>query len=86
MTDVVSIGGYAVQNQTVELATTVSDQFVELTDVDGLLGLGFDTLNTVRPNQASTFFSTGKAGLDSPVFTADLKAGARKFWSSHGPS
>lgn len=45
-TDVVTIGGVKVENQTVELANQVSRSFVEDTNTDGLVGLAFSTLNT----------------------------------------
>lgn len=45
-TDVVTIGGVKVQNQTVQLANQVSQSFVEDTNTDGLVGLAFSSLNT----------------------------------------
>jgi hypothetical protein len=75
-TDVVNIGGVAVQNQAVELATAVSQSFVQDTDSDGLLGLAFSKLNTVKPQQQKTFFDSAIPQLKAPVFTADLRSGA----------
>ena len=59
--------------QAVELATAVSRSFVQDVNSDGLLGLAFSKINTVRPTQQKTFFDNIKADLALPVFTADLK-------------
>ncbi|KAK4097427.1 Asp-domain-containing protein [Parathielavia hyrcaniae] len=75
-TDAVTIGGLTVSSQAVEVAKTVSDAFTSDSDLDGLLGLGFSTLNTVEPVQQKTFFEKARPELDAPVFTADLRAGA----------
>ncbi|KAH7068829.1 aspartic peptidase domain-containing protein [Paraphoma chrysanthemicola] len=75
-TDVVTIGGVKVENQTVELATAVSQSFVEDTNTDGLVGLAFSSLNTVndgtKKTPQKTFFDNVMGDLDMPVFTADL--------------
>ena len=76
--DVVTIGGLTVSNQAVECAQTVSSSFTSDPDIDGLVGLGFDSLNTVSPSPAPTFFDNAKSSLASPIFTADLKHQARK--------
>ncbi|KAH8893924.1 aspartic proteinase [Thozetella sp. PMI_491] len=70
--DVVNIGGVSV-TQEVEAAKQVSSSFTSDSAIDGLVGLGFDSLNTVSPTAAKTFFSNAKSSLASPVFTADLK-------------
>ncbi|MCJ1381275.1 Type I transmembrane sorting receptor [Xylographa soralifera] len=73
--DNVSVGQATVTAQAVECAETVSAEFVDDTS-DGLLGLAFDNINTVTPNQQKTFFFNAIAqGLPSPVFTANLKKG-----------
>ncbi|KAF2969597.1 hypothetical protein GQX73_g3988 [Xylaria multiplex] len=46
-TDTLTVGGLAVKKQTVETASELSEQFVSSTG-DGLLGLAFSTINTVR--------------------------------------
>ena len=71
----VNVGGTSVTGQDVELAETISSEFAQ-DQSDGLLGLAFSSINTVTPNQAQTFFANAESGLDSPLFTADLKKGA----------
>lgn len=74
--DNVTIGGLSVYPMAVEAATDVSAEFTADTDIDGLLGLAFGKLNTVRPKKQKTFFEAARPQLDKYVFTADLKAGA----------
>ncbi|KAK3328772.1 secreted aspartic proteinase precursor [Apodospora peruviana] len=74
--DRVTVGGLSVKYQAVESAQQVSKEFTADSNNDGLLGLAFSVLNTVQPTQQNTFFDNAKASLDTPVFTADLKAGA----------
>ncbi|CAI6275728.1 unnamed protein product [Periconia digitata] len=74
--DKVTIGGVSVDNQAVELASAVSQSFVEDTNTDGLVGLAFSKLNTVNDGTKKipqkTFFDNVMGNLDLPVFTADL--------------
>ena len=77
-TDTVTVGGLAVPSQAVEVAKKVSSEFTSDSNNDGLLGLGFSSINTVQPVAQNTFFDNANATLDSRIFTADLKAGARK--------
>lgn len=80
--DTVSVGGATVPSQAVELATEISDSFVEDVNSDGLMGLGFMSSNQVRPNQQNTFFGNIAKSLKEPVFTAQLKhstAGSYQF-------
>lgn len=74
--DTVTIGGVSVTQQAVEAAKQVSSEF-EQDPGDGLVGLAFSSINTVQPQQQTTWFETGlQEGLFSqPVFTADLKRG-----------
>lgn len=76
--DTVSIGGLAVSDMAVEVATSVSSEFTSDNDMDGLLGLGFSNLNTVSPTQQKTFFDKAKDSLDEFVFTVDLKKQQRE--------
>ena len=73
-TDKVAVGASVFPSQAVELAKTISSEF-QSDSSDGLLGLAFDSINTVSPTPQKTFFSNIKATLPAPVFTADLKKG-----------
>lgn len=70
-TDNVRVGSTTVKTQAVELAKQVSSTFISDTS-DGLLGLAFSTINTVKPIKQKTFFDNAKASLDSPLFAAYL--------------
>ena len=71
--DAVNIGGATATKQAVELATAVSQSFVQDTNNDGLVGLAFSKLNTIKPQQQTTFFDTIKSQLAMPVFSVDLR-------------
>ena len=75
-TDTVNIGGASVTSQAIELATAVSQSFVQDTSSNGLVGLAFSKLNTVQPQTQKTFFDNAAATLPEPVFTADLRHAA----------
>ncbi|KAL6705576.1 Aspartic protease snp2 [Coniothyrium glycines] len=80
--DKVTVAGVTATSQAVEAATSVSAQFSQDTDTDGLLGLAFSTLNTVQPKQQKTWFDTVSAQLAKPLFSVALKyhaAGAYDF-------
>ena len=72
--DTVDVGGTTVTGQAVEAAQTISAEFVSGTS-DGLLGLGFSSINTVTPDKQQTFFANAESLLDAPLFTANLKKG-----------
>lgn len=63
-------------SQAVEAAKTISEEFLEDTNNDGLLGLAFSSINTVSPRSQTTFFDTVKSSLDKPLFAVTLKHGA----------
>ncbi|KAL2076174.1 hypothetical protein VTL71DRAFT_1117 [Oculimacula yallundae] len=69
----VTIGGLTVQKQAVEIAKNVSAQFIQNDNLDGLLGLSFSSLNTVRPQQQKTWFDNVRPQLALPLVAADLK-------------
>jgi len=71
--DVVNIGGATATKQAVELATAVSQSFAKDTNNDGLVGLAFSQLNTIKPQKQTTFFDTVMPQLAMPVFSVDLK-------------
>ncbi|KAM5344020.1 hypothetical protein ACJ41O_012557 [Fusarium nematophilum] len=71
--DVVSIGGLAVSAQAVQVADEVTDSFAQQKDLDGLLGLAFSSINTVKPKQQTTFFDSAAAEHGTALFTADLQ-------------
>ena len=74
--DTVVIGGVTATSQAVEAATSVSSEFTQDTANDGLVGLAFSSINTVTPNQVTTFFDTVKSTLASPLFAAYLRHNA----------
>lgn len=82
-TDTVNIGGVTVTGQAIEMATAISKSFVTDTQSNGLVGLAFSKLNTVKPAPQKTFFDNAiSQGLAMPVFTADLRkasAGSYEF-------
>lgn len=56
----------------VEAATNMSSQFVSAA-YDGLMGLGFGNLNSVKPTKQKTFFDAIKPSLTLPLFTSMLR-------------
>lgn len=70
--DTVNIGGAVVQHQCVELADVVRGNLATDVENDGLVGLGFSTMNQVVPHRQKTFLDNILPDLEQPVFTADL--------------
>jgi len=71
--DKVTVGDLTVPNQAVEAASTVSKTFSKDPANDGLLGLSFSKLNTIKPSKQLTWFDNIKPKLAAPVFTCALK-------------
>ena len=60
------------------ITSTLAYRSEKDTSNDGLVGLAFDSINTVTPQKQKTFMDNVKPMLASPLFTADLKHHARK--------
>lgn len=73
--DTVDIGGATVEKQAIGLPTNVSASFAQDPDSDGLVGLAFSQLNTIKPQQQRTFFDNVAGELSEPIFTAQLRPG-----------
>ncbi|ESZ96019.1 aspartic proteinase precursor [Sclerotinia borealis F-4128] len=74
-TDTVTLGGLAIKNQAVELATKLSTQFAEGAG-DGLLGLAWGSINTVTPTPVATpvmnMITQEDIPSDAKIFTVNL--------------
>lgn len=67
-----TVAGLTVENQGIGSAQNVDKSFTsDSAPSSGLLGLGFDTSNTQRPEQ-KTWFGNIKDSLDAKLFTANL--------------
>ena len=73
--DQMDIGGATVAAQAIGLPNVVAQSFVTDSSSNGLVGLAFSKLNTIRPTQQKTFFDNVLPDLTLPVFTAQLKSG-----------
>ncbi|KAI8065593.1 rhizopuspepsin II [Gongronella butleri] len=65
--DTVTLGGLAIQGQRIELAQQESSQFQQ-SAVDGLLGLGFDTISTVSGTKTPVDNLISQGLISKPVF------------------
>ncbi|KAI5296309.1 Type I transmembrane sorting receptor [Ascosphaera acerosa] len=74
-TDTFTIGGVSMANQGIETASYASPALVNDANCDGVLGLGFSSINYAKPKQ-KTFFENVVDQLDQPLFTADLAHGS----------
>lgn len=88
-TDNVDLGGIIVKNQAVELAKEISTQFEQGTG-DGLLGLAWGNINTVKPTAVKTPVENMIAQEDIPqsaeLFTAKLGSWRDKNDADKGES
>lgn len=75
VTDRVDVGGATVDKQAVGIPNTVSRSFIEDVHSNGILGLGFSKINTIKPEKQKTFFDNVIPELSQPVWTASLRAG-----------
>ncbi|EJU04172.1 acid protease [Dacryopinax primogenitus] len=75
--DDIMVQGVKIQGRAIEAATNLSGSFLNDTTSDGLLGLGFPKLNTVKPHQQKTPFEQmiDQHLLDRPLFTVKLDKG-----------
>jgi aspergillopepsin I len=71
--DKVGVGNVFYDQQAVEAASSVSRTFSKDAANDGLLGLAFSKLNTIKPTAQKTWFDNVKGQLAEPVFTSALK-------------
>ncbi|KAE9969246.1 hypothetical protein EG327_010708 [Venturia inaequalis] len=71
--ETVTIGSLTVPNQAVEVATTISQKFRSDTVLDGLMGLGSNDRNNIRPKKQPTWFDNIRPSLAKPVFCTGLK-------------
>ncbi|KAF1979293.1 aspartic proteinase precursor [Bimuria novae-zelandiae CBS 107.79] len=70
-TDNVTLGGLTIENQAIELAAQLSPEFSKGAG-DGLLGLAFGTINTVKPKKVST-------PVESMIEQEDIEEGEELF-------
>ncbi|KAF2146371.1 uncharacterized protein K452DRAFT_283644 [Aplosporella prunicola CBS 121167] len=73
--DKVELGSLTFEKQVIEAANMVSDKFTD-SPYDGLMGMAFDKVNTVKPVKQQSFFNNIKTHLPQALFTANLKKGA----------
>jgi hypothetical protein len=74
-TDTVRIGGFTIDNATVQSAQLVASAFERETGLTGILGLAKSLPNNVSP-PTTRFLDLLRPELENPVFTADLRRNA----------
>ncbi|KAI4617686.1 uncharacterized protein J4E87_008323 [Alternaria ethzedia] len=88
-TDNVTLGGLCIENQAIELANKLSPQFTSGAG-DGLLGLGFGHINTVKPKKVATpvesMISQSDIPTSSELFTCYLGSWRDTTDADHGES
>lgn len=72
--DTVEVAGITVVGQAIELPSAVSSSFTKDLNAEGILGLAFQSSNTIKPVSQPTFFENAQSSLQHAVFTANLKA------------
>lgn len=72
--DTVEVAGITVVGQAIELPSAVSSSFTKDVNAEGILGLAFQSSNTIKPKSQPTFFENAQSSLQHAVFTANLKA------------
>lgn len=89
-TDTVTLGNIVIQNQAVELADTISSQLQGEAGSDGLLGLAFGTINTVKPKPVQTplenMITEKDIPTDEELFTCCLGTSATSTSSDDASS
>ena len=78
--DIVTVAGIAIQRQAAQVAEVELPLFRTDKGFSGVLGLAFSSSNSAWPQKQNSFFGNARPLLDAPVFTADLKHGARRFF------
>ncbi|KAK8231321.1 aspartic peptidase domain-containing protein [Phyllosticta paracitricarpa] len=73
--DTLAMSAQKFPNQVVGVALNMSSSFINAA-YDGLMGLGFSNLNSVRPTKQKTFFESVKSTLAAPLFTSLLRRNA----------
>ncbi|KAL2384229.1 hypothetical protein RJZ90_002101 [Blastomyces dermatitidis] len=71
--DLVSINDVVSPSQSIQAAQKVGETFIVDSNLDGVLGLAFPSVNNVRPEKQLGFFDNVKDTLPEPLFAVSLK-------------
>ncbi|PGG98732.1 hypothetical protein GX51_06662 [Blastomyces parvus] len=71
--DRVSISDVVSPSQSIQTAQKVGETFIVDSNLDGVLGLAFPSVNNVRPEKQLGFFDNVKDTLPEPLFAVSLK-------------